>query len=332
MDFRTEVEIESPGFRIGLRQKVMFAGSCFAEHVGRELRDGKLDCLVNPFGVLYNPESLAVWLRLLVAPATVLEEIPVFESDGLWHCWLADSSFSAPSEYECRKRVVRAVEAVRSGLPQLSCLFLTLGTNRCYRLRGESCTVGNCHKQPGALFEEYALSPEWVADSLGTAMEALWKEAAPQLQVVFTVSPYRYAKYGFHGSSLGKAALLLGVDELCRRYPDRCSYFPAYEIVLDELRDYRFYADDMLHPSSCAVQYIRERFIETYLDDETRCFFERWLRIKKALEHRPLHPGTEAERRFLQSTLTRLDELARQYPFLSFAAERENLCNRLQLQ
>lgn len=332
MDFRTEVEIEPPGFRIGLRQKVVFAGSCFAENVGRGLQESKLDCRVNPFGVLYNPESLAAWLRLVAAPATSPEDIPVFESGGLWHCWLTDSSFSAPTEHECRERVVRAIEEVRADLPRMSCLFLTLGTNRCYHLRGERWAVGNCHKQPGDRFVEDALSTEQVAGVLMQVLGALWQGVAPQLRVVFTVSPYRYAKYGFHGSRLGKAALLLGVDEVCRRFPDRCFYFPAYEIVLDELRDYRFYADDMLHPSPRAAQFIRERFAETYLDEDTRRFLERWQRMKKALEHRPLHPGTEAERNFLQATLARLDALARQYPYLSFADERNGLRNRLQNQ
>ncbi len=330
MDFRTEVEIEKPVFRIGLRQKTVFAGSCFAENVGRRLQQSRLNCRVNPFGVLYNPESLATMLRLAADPAVTGEDIPVFESEGLWHCWLTDSSFSALTEAECRERVCRTLNEIRADLPGLDYLFLTLGTNRCYRLKGEQRIVGNCHKQSAAVFEECSLTVEQITDVLEQALVALWQQGASHLKVVFTVSPYRYAKYGFHGSRLGKATLLLAVDELCRRYPLQCFYFPAYEIVLDELRDYRFYADDMLHPSSQAVEYIWERFAATYFDEETLHFLERWKRLQKSLAHRSLHPGTESERRFLQTTLTRLDELAREYPFLSFSTERQELMRRIQ--
>lgn len=330
MEFRTKVEIAPPDFVLGLEQRVGFIGSCFAEHVGRRLQESPLGSRVNPFGVLYNPESVAAWLRRVAVPAADDAGVPFFESGGLWHCWLADSSFSAPAEAECRERVCRALADVRAELPRWKCLFLTLGTNRCYRLRREGFVVGNCHKQPGALFVEEALSVQQVVNGLEEALSALWSRLAPDLRVVFTVSPYRYAKYGFHGSRLGKAVLLLAVDELCWRHPDRCSYFPAYEIVLDELRDYRFYADDMLHPSPQAVQYIWERFGATYFDDEVRDFLERWQRLCKAMEHRVLHPGTEAEHRFLQTTLVRLDELAGRYPHLSFSAEREALLRRMQ--
>lgn len=329
MDFRTEVDIPSPRFSLGLRQPMGFVGSCFAEHVGRGLQENKLPCRVNPFGVLYNPASIVAWLHELVVCEVTPEALPVFADNDMWHCWLTDSSFSAPSEDACRERVMQALRAVRGELPRWKCLFLTLGTNRCYRLRAEDVVVGNCHKQPAALFREEELTVEQVVVQLDDALQALWNGPAPDLHVVFTVSPYRYVKYGLHGNQVGKAVLLLAVDRLCRRHPDRCSYFPAYEIVLDELRDYRFYADDMLHPSPMAVQYIRERFVETYLDDEARDFLHGWQRFRRALAHRPLHPGTEAEQRFLQQTLASLDDWIRRYPFLSFAKEHAELMSRI---
>ena len=153
---------------------------------------------------------------------------------------------------------MRREEAAR--FRSLKVLFLTLGTNRYYRLNDNGRVVANCHKQPGARFTEEQLDVEGAKEVLGEALEALW-QVNPSLQIVFTVSPYRYAKYGFHGSRLGKAVLLLAVDGICRAHEGRCFYFPAYEIVLDELRDYRFYAADMLHPSEVAVEYILGTFL-----------------------------------------------------------------------
>ena len=226
-------------------------GSCFADHIGRRMVQSGLDAHANPFGVLYNPLSIAAWCRAMATGESLPEDI-FFESGGLWHSWLNDSSFSAENREECRARLenVRREEAAR--FRSLKVLFLTLGTNRYYRLNDNGRVVANCHKQPGARFTEEQLDVEGAKEVLGEALEALW-QVNPSLQIVFTVSPYRYAKYGFHGSRLGKAVLLLAVDGICRAHEGRCFYFPAYEIVLDELRDYRFYAADMLHPSEVAV-------------------------------------------------------------------------------
>jgi hypothetical protein len=163
------------------------------------------------------------------------------------------------------------------------------------------------------LFEEKELTVSQMVVSLQQAMDDLWCHA-PSLRVVFTVSPYRYAKYGFHESQLSKAALLLAVDEICSRNDGRCVYFPAYEIVMDELRDYRFYADDMLHPSEMAVNYIWERFTEKCFAKETLNYMKEWERIEKSFTHRPLHPASSAYEMFMKSTRMKLRELVDRYP------------------
>lgn len=243
-----------------------------------------------------------------------------FESGGLWHSWLNDSSFSAENREECRARLenVRREEAAR--FRSLKVLFLTLGTNRYYRLNENGRVVANCHKQPGARFTEEQLDVEGAKEVLGEALGALW-QVNPSLQIVFTVSPYRYAKYGFHGSRLGKAVLLLAVDGICRAHEGRCFYFPAYEIVLDELRDYRFYAADMLHPSEVAVGYIWERFSEVCFPVETRSFMAEWEAVAKALSHRPLHPESAAYRDFLRQTMLKMERLTEKYPKLADTTE-----------
>lgn len=191
---------------------------------------------------------------------------------------------------------------------------LTLGTNHVYRLKATGEIVDNCQKRPQRLFEEEELGVEQCADYLQRAVETL-AGRDPCVRVILTVSPIRYAKYGFHGSQLSKATLLLAADRLARRDP-RCDYFPAYEIVNDELRDYRFYADDMLHPSPLAVQYIYERFAEAYFTPEAHRFLEEWRPVKAALDHRPFHPESPEYQAFRAKALEQLEALRQRYPDL----------------
>lgn len=324
MNFRTPVEIPPVAIRIKPADNVWFVGSCFAQNVGERLVRDKMSCRVNPFGVLYNPLSVAQLLHLVASDGELPSEECYFESGGLWHCWLNDSSFSASTRQVCQALVEGCIRRLRDELPRLKFLFITLGTPCYYQLKTSGRVVGNCHKQSQAHFLERVLTVEETMGALDSSLGELWRKA-PHLQVIFTVSPYRYAKYGFHNSQLGKAVLLLASDGLCRRYGQRCAYFPAYEIVLDELRDYRFYANDMLHPSPLAADYIYERFAEVYFDAEAKTFCERWRRVVKAMEHRPLHPGSEAHRRFVRQTLSEIHELKRLYPALDVQTECERL-------
>lgn len=193
----------------------------------------------------------------------------------------------------------------------LCCVF-TLGTNHVYRLKETGEIVDNCRKRPQRLFQEEELSIEQCAEALSEAA-SLITEAVPKARIILTVSPIRYAKYGFHGSQLSKATLLLAADRLVRERRE-CSYFPAYEIVNDELRDYRFYRPDMLHPSEQAVEYIWERFSEAYFSKQTKTFLERWRPIKEALGHKPFNPDSEEYKAFMRRTQEKLEELRRDYP------------------
>lgn len=194
-------------------------------------------------------------------------------------------------------------------IPRL--VFLTLGTNHVYRLKETGEIVDNCQKQPQALFQEEELTVDQCVETLTKAVEML-KERRPDVRIVITVSPIRYAKYGFHGSQLSKAVLLLAADELTRRY-SCVYYFPAYEIVLDELRDYRFYQSDMLHPSVPAVEYIWEQLVETCFSPRAKQFLREWKPIKEALAHRPFHPESEEYRSFLSQTKEKEEALLARY-------------------
>lgn len=188
---------------------------------------------------------------------------------------------------------------------------LTLGTNRIYRLRETGEIVDNCEKRPAALFSEESLSVDDCADYLRRTVRLLL-EANPTMHILLTVSPIRYRKYGYHGSQLSKSTLLLAADKIAEECPS-VTYFPAYEIVLDELRDYRFYAADMLHPSEQAADYIYERLVETFFAPETRTFLREWSPVKQALNHRPINPDSPEFQQFRQQTQQRLEELLQRY-------------------
>lgn len=207
--------------------------------------------------------------------------------------------------------VLHTVERYEGEPPEVA--VLTLGTNHVYILKETGEIVDNCRKRPQRLFREELLTVDVCLDYLSRAVETLLSRN-PDVRVVVTVSPIRYAKYGFHGSALSKAVLLLAADRLVSDYPDVVEYFPAYEIVNDELRDYRFYAEDMLHPSQQAVAYIWERFAEAFFSEDTRRFLEEWRPIKEALAHRPFRPDSDEYKEFLAATMRKAELLARKYP------------------
>lgn len=284
MFFRTEVLIPNPSFSIRPLQRMLFVGSCFADNIGRRFEEEKFRAVVNPYGVMYNPVS-------------ILHTVGRYVDEN------RDSLAAARPEGESGREV------------PLVAVF-TLGTNHVYRLKETGEIVDNCQKRPQRLFQEEELTIDQCRDALAEAVDKL-RGIVPDVQVIITVSPIRYAKYGFHGSQLSKATLLLAADRLCREY-GCCSYFPAYEIVNDELRDYRFYKEDMLHPSDQAVAYIWERFSAAYFSKETNAFLEKWRPIKAALNHRPFNPDSEEHQIFMQRTQEKIEELKRQYPELEF--------------
>lgn len=206
--------------------------------------------------------------------------------------------------------IMHTVERYEGEAPRVA--VLTLGTNHIYILRETGEIVDNCNKRPQRLFEERSLTADECAGYLMRAVRHLQSRCA-EVKVIVTVSPIRYAKYGYHGSMLSKATLLLAADMLEKQMPDVVTYFPAYEIVNDELRDYRFYRPDMLHPTDQTVDYIRERFDETFFSDDTRRFLSEWLPIKAALNHRPFNPESEEHKAFMRQTQEKLQVLARKW-------------------
>lgn len=280
--FRTVVEVPKWVKPMHHNQHFVLLGSCFAQNIGEMFLSYGLHSTCNPLGVVYNPESIAIQIRQALLADV---EMPVFQMGQEWRCWWANTLLTDTDETRFRQTLQSTFTNLGESLRNADYLFLTFGSNVCYRLKENGITVANCHKVPGKLFDEIAMDTESCTEILSNLMELLKKEC-PNLQVVFTVSPYRYKKYGFHGSQLAKSTLLLAVDRICRLYPEQTTYFPAYEIMLDELRDYRFYADDMIHPAPVAVNYIWQRLAENCMSTEMRQHLKEYEPTRKSKMHK----------------------------------------------
>ena len=267
----------------------MLLGSCFADNMGerfaQSLPEGHVSA--NPFGVLYNPESIAAAVELLLSEEAA--DGALFRGrDGLWHSWRHAGAFSAPTEAACRESVNAALAEARRVLRKADLLCITFGTSRLFRLRETGMAVANCHKEPTADFEEEDLSAEQIVRRWQPLLAEL-RRLHPTLRIVFTVSPYRYAKWGFHESRLQKARLLLATDALCRQMPEAVTYFPAYELVEDELRDYRFYAPDLIHLAPQTEDYIWQRVQQWAFSPQLSDYAADKARLLRLTAHRPLH-------------------------------------------
>ena len=314
----TQISPLQPPLRHSDRLIVM--GSCFAEHIGRRLVEMKWRAQVNPFGVLYNPLSISEALERMLACRPYTEDELVCFPDGGWNTWLHYSRYSHPDKGEALAAINASFMQASALLRQADMLIITLGTAWVYRLKETGQVVGNCHKVPERDFLRQRLTVEEIVDTYTALLAQLWA-VNPGVRVLFTVSPVRHLKDTLHGNQLSKATLLLAVDELCSRYPEQLHYFPAYEVVMDELRDYRFYAEDMAHPSGQAVEYVWSRFVEHMADREAQTFIEQWSKLARALAHRPFHPEGEEYKKFVQQNIVKINALKERYPYLEVQNE-----------
>lgn len=318
MEFRTKVELPVGTDEIRHTDRLMLWGSCFAESIGKLLSDNKFACDINPFGVLYNPLSIAEAIEETVAQKVYTEADVRFDR-GMWYSLMHHSTFSAPDKDACIRQINEQIQQAGTHLRRTDQLLMTWGTARVYRWKEDGRIVGNCHKLPEKLFERNLLEAEEIVERYGRLLPRL-KALNPDMKIIFTVSPIRHAKDGMHGNQLNKAVLLIAIEKLCRLFPF-CHYFPSYEIMMDELRDYRFYADDMLHPSPLAVKYIWECFCQTYFRSPTLQVMKEWENIQKGLAHRPFNEESEAYHTFLSQILLKIERLKEKLPYLDVQNE-----------
>lgn len=319
--FQTLVEVPKYRWQTGYSQKCIFMGSCFTENIGTRMERLKYDVDINPFGILYNPFSVSNGLRILLQQKEFKTEDLIF-ADGLWHSFSHHGQFSSADENEALEQINSRIKFSAGFLKNAGFLFITFGTAWIYKFKKTGQTVSNCHKIPAKEFERVRLNVDEIVDEYRDLLTEM-RKINPSLKVVFTVSPIRHWKDGAIENQRSKAILLLSIDKLNNEFGDDfCAYFPAYEIVMDELRDYRFYAEDMIHISDVAVEHIWEKFQSALIDKESQQIAARVQKIVKAAGHKPIHKNTTEYNQFLLQMKKQIAELEAKYKHLNFVAEK----------
>ena len=311
--FSTQIDIPHSTVEITYNDRILTLGSCFAENIGTKLQEACFLTFINPFGVMYNPMSVAQGIRYLLSEKE-FTATDLFQSGSLWNSLAHSSTFSAITADEALQKINSRLQAARYFLHETNVMMITLGTAWVFELVDTRKIVSNCHKLPASRFTRRRLSVDEIINEF-TEVFGFLRNSYPGLKFIFTVSPIRHWKDGAHENTVSKSTLHLALDALEKQF-DFVHYFPAYEIMMDELRDYRFYASDMLHPSDVAVDYIWQRFGDTYFSSETLNLKKELERLRADLNHRPLHPETEEYRLFQLSVEKKKNGLIQDYPFL----------------
>ena len=320
MAFTTEIHIPEFQFKLDYSKGTMFMGSCFSENIGQKLVELKYPVDLNPFGVLYNPESIANSLKFLIDKQN-FQEYDLFQDQGLWSSFYHHSSFSDVDFESVLQKINSRIEVSHQFLKDADFLILTFGTAWVYQLENSNQVVSNCHKVPAEHFNRIRLGVHEIVVAYISLLEELWA-FNPKLKVIFTVSPIRHWKDGAVENQVSKATLILAIDKLRKEFDEKvCSYFPAYELMMDELRDYRYYATDMLHLSEAAINYIFERFQTALFSPESILFSKSIAKIKKSIQHRPFNSNSAEYKKFLEANILEIRKLTSNYPNISFGEE-----------
>jgi hypothetical protein len=318
MQFSTQIPISKSDNPIGYTSRVVSLGSCFAVNIGQKLDYFKFRNTTNPFGILFHPLALEKFIGFAVNGKS-FTEADIFYHNERWHCFDAHSDLSHPDKETLLTSLNAACALAAAKIQAATHLIITLGTAWVYREIETGNLVANCHKVPQKQFTKELLSAEAIQQSL-RSITAMLTKANPAVSVIFTVSPVRHIKDGFTQNQWSKANLISALQQLLSITPLGAGglYFPSYEIMMDELRDYRFYAEDMIHPSQVAIDYIWERFTEAFIAPEAQDTMKLADSIQKGLTHRPFNPGAAQHTDFLSKLHDKIAALQQQYPHISF--------------
>lgn len=312
MEFRTQVPIAPQEPKIGYSSKVLLLGSCFVENIGKKLEYFKFQNLLNPFGILFHPAAILNFLKR-VKDQHVFTEADIFFHNETWHSYEAHSELNSLEKKDILNQLNAAVLETGEFFKSATHVIITPGTAWGYRFKESGKLVANCHKVPQGNFSKE------ITDAKNALYEAaeIIKQFNPKLQIIFTVSPVRHLKDGFMENQLSKAKLITAVQEIVAS-EGNCSYFPAYEIMMDELRDYRFYCKDMLHPNGIAVDYIWGKFQEAWIASEASKVMKQVDTIQKGLLHRPFNATSKAHQKFRSDLQQKIEKLEKEVPQISF--------------
>ena len=325
--FQTVVEIPKFEWETGYSKKNIFMGSCFTENVGNKMAALKYSVDINPFGILYNPVSVANGIDILLNKKEFTAD-DLIQHNSLWHSFYHHGKFSSADKNDTLQTINNRIKSSSDYLKNADFLFITFGTAWVYKYRSTGKTVSNCHKISAKEFNRVRLSVNEIVEIYKKLLADI-KKINPELKVVFTVSPIRHWKDGAVENQRSKSTLLLAIDEIIKASNENCSYFPSYEIVMDELRDYRFYADDMIHISEVAIQHIWEKFEAALIADESRKISKEVQKIVASANHRPFNKFTKEHQSFLQKQLLKLKHLEQKYPFVNLGGEKQKFGNQI---
>lgn len=306
MKFRTELPTIDFPEKISLNHPILTIGSCFSNTIGKKMTDNKQECLVNPFGTVYDPLSITRLLRMAIDDKQP-DEATIVESDGVWKSLLLHSSFSGLSKDELSLKIKAKLMQVRKELKAAKWLMITFGTAFSYRHKELNQEVANCQKLPAKLFNKELVSHAALMKDFEEFYQKLMG-FNPEISIILTVSPVRHIRDGLVENSVSKSILRILCNTLTRDL-DGIYYYPSYELVQDDLRDYRYYEDDLIHPNNQANRYIWNHFSSSFFDTELRDFSKQWQAISASLKHRPFNPGTIEHQQFLKKLLIDLEAL-----------------------
>lgn len=314
--------VSVPGYnpRIRYRDTIFMIGSCFTEHINRKLERYKYGICSNPFGILYNPVSMAIALERIVQHRFYDAEELVYHQ-GLYHSMDHHGSFSGKNAEDVAAKINSSMRQAHDLLKKSTHVFISPGTSKVYTYHPSGQVVGNCHKIPQTAFDYSQLSMDTCIEAFERIYNAV-TTISPQTAIIWTISPVRHVRDGLIENQRSKALLIMATDHMLKNHPGS-NYFPAYEIMMDQLRDYRFYARDLIHPSEVAIDIIWEIFCDAYLDPHERIHHDAIEKIKRAMEHRWLHQDPEAIRAFAKNQLRQIDEMASVLPDDNWQQERQ---------
>jgi len=326
MEFQLPIKINTLPDPVGYHDKLLLVGSCFTEHIGNKLQELKFSILQNPNGILFDPYSVAASLVSYIQCKQYTAADLVYFNE-LWQSWQHHSIFSNTDQQACLQKINSSQQAAHQFLKDAGCIIITLGSSFSYRLTGEALqssnkpgeAVANCHRAPAQWFNKHLMGIEETNAVLDNCIHQLL-HFNPKLKIIFTVSPVRHIRDGVVENNRSKARLLEVVHNLVNKF-DRLYYFPAYELVIDVLRDYRFYDIDMVHPNYPATEYVLEKFVQSCIDAASQLMMEEIKKIVIAARHRAFQPATNAHKQFLLVHLQKTKELQKRYPCLDFAEE-----------
>lgn len=316
MEFRLTFPVEPLAEKISYRQNILMAGSCFAENIGSLMAKYKLNAYTNPNGIVYNPVSLATAIKRLLS-GEEYQNKELFCYNELWASWQHHGQFSHTDKKQALKQINEAFNKSKATLEEGNWLVVTFGSAYIYRLLSSGLLVANCHKYPNKEFSKELLTVEHIVSEWEELLAQLYVRN-PQIKIILTVSPVRYVRDGLVNNNLSKAILLQAVHTLCNKH-NNVLYFPAYELVMDDLRDYRFFTEDMVHPNAQAIEYVWEKFVAAAFDDEAQTILNKVSPLVSAAGHRVLNEGTVAHEKFMKAHASKVLQLSKEYPFLNLS-------------